>query len=111
MEKQGIEWGWFKVLATLITFIVTIALVFIAMMPAFEGTFQHKDLYSLVLALANALRLFEFLFVQKTLQLAAWILSTLVLNCLSFLVMNYDEFMPLLAAMDQGGASAGSGDS
>ncbi|KAI5190883.1 hypothetical protein NECID01_1178 [Nematocida sp. AWRm77] len=100
MEKHKIEWKWYKVLVVLITFIFTIGVVFISLMPAFEGTFKYKDIYGLTISLANMFRLVEFLFVHRNMQLLVWLVSTLVINTLSFFTMNYTDFMGMLDALD-----------
>lgn len=96
MEKKGIEWKWHKIFTTLIVFIFTIGIVSISFMPVLDAKFQGPDILVLVVGASNLMRMVEFMFVHSDAHLASWISSTLTLNFLSFMVLNYNDLMEIL---------------
>jgi len=99
MEKETIEWGWGKILVTLLVFIVTIGIVFISVAPVLGANLSRDDVLVLVVGVCNLLRLLEFVFVTSAAHLAVWNVSTGTMNLLSFFVINPAEFEKILDAL------------
>ncbi|OAG28833.1 hypothetical protein NEDG_00972 [Nematocida displodere] len=106
MNKSKIEWGWFKILLTLVVFLFTIGIVFISLMPVLDGRLKATDTFTLLIGLACSFRMLEFLSVSTTSNLFLWIFSTLVLDMLGFFGLNYTDMMGILEKIGQSSGSA-----
>lgn len=84
-------------LFTLLVFVFTLGLVFMCLLPFLDGIPKITDIFSLMIGLANAQRMLEFLFVTTNMHLVVWLFSTLVLNILCVFGLNYEEIMEAFA--------------